>query len=97
MCCRQRLVPDRDTRVTESVGARSSQSNRPGISDVPRHQTRNYRVAVNLGLLATIASIEAPSMASAFGIFLMRQALKSVPKELDEAARIEGCSLLGVL
>lgn len=36
-------------------------------------------------------------MASAFGIFLMRQAFKSVPKELDEAARVEGCSLLGVL
>ena len=27
----------------------------------------------------------------------MRQALKSVPKELDEAARVEGCSLLSVL
>jgi len=57
----------------------------------------NYRVAVTLGLLDTIAGIGAPYMASAFGIFLMRQAFKSVPKELDEAARVEGCSLLGVL
>lgn len=57
----------------------------------------NYKVATQLGLLDTILGIGAPYMASAFGIFLMRQAFKSVPKELDEAARIEGCSLLGVL
>jgi sn-glycerol 3-phosphate transport system permease protein len=57
----------------------------------------NYRVAATLGLLDSILGIGAPYMASAFGIFLMRQAFKSVPKELDEAARVEGCSLLGVL
>ncbi len=57
----------------------------------------NYRVAANLGLIDSIIGIGAPYMASAFGIFLMRQAFKSVPKELDEAARVEGCSLLGVL
>ena len=38
-----------------------------------------------------------PYMASAFGIFLMRQAFKGVPIELHEAARIEGCGLLGIL
>jgi len=57
----------------------------------------NFRVATTLGLVDTILGIGAPYMASAFGIFLMRQAFKSVPKELDEAARVEGCSLLGVL
>lgn len=57
----------------------------------------NYKVAANLGLLDSILGIGAPYMASAFGIFLMRQAFKSVPKELDEMARVEGCSLLGVL
>ncbi|SIS74131.1 carbohydrate ABC transporter permease [Phaeovulum vinaykumarii] len=57
----------------------------------------NYKIATQLGLLDTILGIGAPYMASAFGIFLMRQAFKSVPKELDEAARIEGCSLMGVL
>ena len=36
-------------------------------------------------------------MASAFGIFLLRQAFKSVPRELEEAARVEGCSWTGVL
>ncbi|WP_285674394.1 carbohydrate ABC transporter permease [Paralimibaculum aggregatum] len=57
----------------------------------------NYRVAARLGLLDTLLGIGAPYMASAFGIFLMRQTFRSVPKELDEAARVEGCSLLGVL
>ena len=57
----------------------------------------NYRVAARLGLVDGILGIGAPYMASAFGVFLMRQAFKGVPKELDEAARIEGCSLLGTL
>ncbi len=57
----------------------------------------NYKVAATLGLLDSILGIGAPYMASAFGIFLMRQAFKSVPKELDDMARVEGCSLLGVL
>ena len=33
-------------------------------------------------------------MASAFGIFLLRQTFKTVPRELDEAARVEGCGPL---
>ena len=37
-----------------------------------------------------------PSLASAFGIFLLRQAFQGVPKELEEAARIDGCSELGI-
>jgi len=57
----------------------------------------NHKVATTLGLVDSILGIGAPYMASAFGIFLMRQTFKSVPKELDEAARIEGCSTLGVL
>ena len=36
-------------------------------------------------------------MASAFGIFLLRQTFKTVPRELDEAARVEGCSPLQTL
>lgn len=57
----------------------------------------NYVMINRLGLFDTILGIGMPYMASAFGIFLMRQAFKSVPKELDEAARIEGCGWLGVL
>jgi len=57
----------------------------------------NYVVATKLGLVDSILGMGAPYMASAFGIFLMRQTFKSVPKELDDAARVEGCSILGVL
>ncbi len=57
----------------------------------------NYRTMSALGLRDTIAAIGLPYMASAFGIFLLRQTFKTVPRELDEAARVEGCSPLQVL
>lgn len=57
----------------------------------------NYVMISRLGLFDTILGVGMPYMASAFGIFLMRQAFKGVPIELHEAARIEGCSLLGIL
>ncbi len=57
----------------------------------------NYRTMAALGLKDTILAIGLPYMASAFGIFLLRQTFKTVPRELDEAARIEGCSALQVL
>jgi sn-glycerol 3-phosphate transport system permease protein len=57
----------------------------------------NYRTMAGLGIKDTILAIGLPYFASAFGIFLLRQAFKQVPKELDEAARVEGCSPLGTL
>ena len=57
----------------------------------------NYRTMTALGLRDTIIAIGLPYMASAFGIFLLRQTFKTVPAELDEAARIEGCTPLQVL
>lgn len=57
----------------------------------------NYAMVSRLGLFDTIAGMGLPYIASAFGIFLLRQAFKSVPVELEEAARIEGCTWLGVL
>ena len=57
----------------------------------------NYRTMGFLGLKDTILAIGLPYMASAFGIFLLRQAFKTVPRELDDAARMEGCSPLMVL
>ena len=57
----------------------------------------NYRTMSRLGVLDTIAAIGLPYMASAFGIFLLRQTFKTVPKELDEAARVEGSGTLGTL
>ncbi len=57
----------------------------------------NYRTMGYLGILDTIPAIGLPYMASAFGIFLLRQTFKTVPRELDEAARVEGASALQVL
>jgi sn-glycerol 3-phosphate transport system permease protein len=57
----------------------------------------NYRIMSRLGLVDTILGIGLPYMASAFGIFLLRQTFKTVPRELEDAARVEGCSILGVL
>ena len=57
----------------------------------------NYRTMSRLGLVDTILGIGLPYMASAFGIFLLRQTFKTIPRELEEAARVEGCSMLGVL
>jgi sn-glycerol 3-phosphate transport system permease protein len=58
---------------------------------------KNYQIMANLGLVNTILGIGLPYMASAFGIFLLRQAFKTIPKELDDAAMIEGCSKLCIL
>ncbi|MGH7316543.1 MAG: carbohydrate ABC transporter permease [Candidatus Rokuibacteriota bacterium] len=57
----------------------------------------NYRTMSRLGILDTLGAIGLPYMASAFGIFLLRQTFRTVPKELDEAARVEGAGPLEVL
>lgn len=49
-----------------------------------------------MGLIDTLGAAFVPWLASAFGIFLMRQFFLSVPPELEEAARIDGCGRLGV-
>ncbi len=55
-----------------------------------------YILAVNVGLRNSYIGIIFPTLASAFGIFLLRQAFQGVPKELEEASRIDGCSELGI-
>ncbi|GAA3400002.1 carbohydrate ABC transporter permease [Paenibacillus hodogayensis] len=52
----------------------------------------NYNVLKELSLLDTKLGIMMPYFASAFGIFLLRQMFKTIPPELDEAARVEGFS-----
>ncbi|MFB2923184.1 MULTISPECIES: carbohydrate ABC transporter permease [Aerosakkonema] len=55
-----------------------------------------YVLTVQLGLRNTYLGIIFPSLASAFGIFLLRQAFQGVPKEIEEAARMDGCSEVGI-
>lgn len=55
-----------------------------------------YILAVQLNLKNTYAGLIFPYVISAFGIFLLRQAFQSVPQEMEEAARMDGCSNLGI-
>ncbi|HEY9698098.1 MAG TPA: carbohydrate ABC transporter permease [Trichocoleus sp.] len=55
-----------------------------------------YILTVQLGLRNSYLGLIFPAIASAFGIFLLRQAFQAVPKELEEAARMDGCSELGI-
>ncbi|WP_019937473.1 carbohydrate ABC transporter permease [Bordetella sp. FB-8] len=57
----------------------------------------NYRTISWLGVRDTVFAIGLPYFASAFGIFLLRQTFKTVPRELEEAARVEGANPLQVL
>ncbi|MBD3763242.1 MAG: carbohydrate ABC transporter permease [Rhodobacterales bacterium] len=57
----------------------------------------NYATMFRLGLVDTILAIGLPYFASGFAIFLLRQTFRTIPRELDEAARVEGCSLLGLM
>jgi multiple sugar transport system permease protein len=49
-----------------------------------------------LHLINTLSAAIVPWLASAFGIFLMRQFFLSLPVELEDAARLDGCSRLQV-
>jgi sn-glycerol 3-phosphate transport system permease protein len=57
----------------------------------------NYKTMSTFGILDSIPAIALPYVASAFGVFLLRQTFKTVPKELDDAARVEGANALQTL
>ncbi len=57
----------------------------------------NYKTMARLGTVDTLLAIGLPYFASAFAIFLLRQTFMGIPKELDEAARVEGASPLQIL
>jgi len=54
-----------------------------------------YLLMVQLGLRNSLWALILPQAATAFGIFLLRQSFLGVPVELEEAARIDGCSPMG--
>jgi len=51
-----------------------------------------YLIIQKLSLLDTIPALFLPNLFSAFGTFLMRQFFMSLPKELEEAAVLDGCN-----
>jgi sn-glycerol 3-phosphate transport system permease protein len=57
----------------------------------------NYLTIRALGLLDTRLAIAMPYFGTAFGTFLLRQTFKSVPRDLGDAARIDGCGHLRFL
>ena len=54
-----------------------------------------YLLMVQLGLRNTLLALILPQAATAFGIFLLRHSFAAVPAELEEAARIDGCTPVG--
>jgi multiple sugar transport system permease protein len=55
-----------------------------------------YKMYAALGIVGGLPSLFLPWMASALSIFLMRQFFIRLPKEIEEAAMIDGCGRLGV-
>lgn len=56
-----------------------------------------YSVMTGLGLQDTLAAIALPWVASVFGLFLLRQHFDEIPRELDEAAKLDGAGHLRIL
>lgn len=52
-----------------------------------------YQMVTRMGMGNTIFALVFPGLVSAFGTFLMRQAYMSLPKDLEEAAIIDGCNI----
>jgi multiple sugar transport system permease protein len=56
----------------------------------------SYLVVKSVGWQNTFQALIIPRMVSAFGIFLLRQFYLSIPRDLDEAAMIDGATRFGV-
>ncbi len=52
-----------------------------------------YLMVSKIGMLNTSFGLIFPGLVTAFGTFLLRQAYKGLPKELEEAARLDGCNI----
>lgn len=59
----------------------------PQVTLVP-----TYLLVRNMGLVNTYWALMIPGLTSVFGIFLIRQYMQSIPDELLDAARIDGCN-----
>ncbi|MBT8401180.1 MAG: carbohydrate ABC transporter permease [Rhodothermia bacterium] len=70
-----------------------------GTMMVPIHVTMipSFMILHWAGWIDTYAALIVPGLASAFGTFLLRQFFLSIPRELEEAAFMDGCSRFGVL
>ncbi|OCT11364.1 ABC transporter permease [Paenibacillus pectinilyticus] len=56
----------------------------------------NYLLVDSLGLMDSIWALILPALTSAWYVFLMRNFYQEIPDELEEAAKMDGCSDIGV-
>ena len=56
-----------------------------------------FLIVKRLGLVDSVGGLIVPNLCSAFGVFMLRQFFRTLPIELEEAARIDGTSRLGIL
>ncbi|TMK37277.1 MAG: carbohydrate ABC transporter permease [Actinobacteria bacterium] len=56
-----------------------------------------FLIVRSFHLIDTLGALILPNLAGAFGIFMLRQFFRTLPVELEEAARIDGASRLGIL
>jgi multiple sugar transport system permease protein len=56
-----------------------------------------FLIVKKLGLVDSVGGLIVPNLCTAFGIFMLRQFFRTLPIELEEAARIDGTSRLGIL
>ena len=56
-----------------------------------------FLVVNKLSMVNTYFGLILPILANPFGIFLMRQFMVQIPVDIEEAARIDGCSNMGIL
>src|SRR5262249_15770268 len=56
-----------------------------------------FLIVQHLGMVDSLNALIVPNLVTPFGIFLLRQFFRTLPIELEEAARIDGCPPLGVL
>lgn len=55
-----------------------------------------FVVVRDMGLLNSLGALILPSIAGGFGIFMMRQFFMNIPRDLEDAAKIDGLSYLGI-
>ena len=61
------------------------------LTVIPRYLLVNW-----MGMINTYSGMVVPFLTGTFGIFLTKQYMLSIPDELVDAARVDGCSALGI-
>ncbi|ADU32036.1 carbohydrate ABC transporter permease [Evansella cellulosilytica] len=64
----------------------------PQVGMVP-----TYMIINQMGLVNSFAGVILPQLASGYAIFLLRQTFLTIPKDLGEAAKIDGCNPLQIM